>query len=136
MRFICTIFLILLFACGSPEPEPVLECYKLSATAYNSLPYQTRPGTPGNIAAWGDTLEPGMKSIAVSRDLIDSGFVHGAQVLIEGFEGDTFTVLDKMNYRFKRRIDIYMGRDVQKARNFGRQKRWVCLIVPDSSVSS
>lgn len=128
MRAIGIVLLILLYACSTPSDEPDMSCHKLTATAYNSLPYQTRPGTPGNIAAWGDTLEPGMKSIAVSRDLIDSGYVHGARVLIEGFEGDTFVVLDKMNYRFRRRIDIYMGVDVKKARNFGRQSKWVCLL--------
>jgi 3D (Asp-Asp-Asp) domain-containing protein len=122
-------FLIpLILSCDTDDSEVSMNCQKLTVTAYNSLPYQTRPGTPGNIAAWGDTLYPGMKSIAVSRDLIDSGFVHGALVLIEGFDGDTFVVNDKMNRRFLRRIDLYMGIDVRAARQYGRQKRWVCLL--------
>ena len=35
----------------------------------------------------------------------------------------TYTVLDKMSKRFKRRIDIFMGKDVQRAREWGVQKR-------------
>lgn len=115
-------------ACQEQATEQPLYCHKLVVTAYNSLPWQTRPDSEGNITAWGDTLVPGMKCIAVSRDLIDSGFVHGARVLIEGFEGDTFVVNDKMNRRFRKRIDLYMGVDVKAAKAFGRQKRWVCLL--------
>ena len=44
---------------------------EVTATAYNSVESQTL-GVP-NITAWGDTLVPGMKSIAVSRDLIANG---------------------------------------------------------------
>jgi len=122
------LFLLMICSACAENDELEMSCHKLTATAYNSLPYQTRPGTPGNIAAWGDTLFPGMKSIAVSRDLIDSGFVYGARVLIEGFEGDTFIVNDKMNRRFRRRIDLYLGVDVRAAKEFGRQRRWVCLL--------
>jgi 3D (Asp-Asp-Asp) domain-containing protein len=119
----------LFFAACSPEPaEENLKCFKVSATAYNSLPYQTRPGSAGNIAAWGDTLKPGMNAIAISRDLLDSGLVHNTRVLVEGFEGDTFLVKDKMHHRHRRKIDIYMGEDVKEARNFGYQKVWICLI--------
>ncbi|MCH2213655.1 MAG: 3D domain-containing protein [Flavobacteriales bacterium] len=125
-------FTFILFVSCEAEPHVDLKCFKVSATAYNSIPYQTRPGTLGNIAAWGDTLKPGMKSIAVSRDLLDSGLTKHSKVLIEGFQGDTFLVLDKMHYRFKRRIDLYMGLDVQKAKEFGFQKRWICLIQEES----
>ncbi|MEM9052394.1 MAG: hypothetical protein AAGC47_10115 [Bacteroidota bacterium] len=125
-------FIFILFVSCEDQPEADLKCFKVSATAYNSLPYQTRPGTAGNIAAWGDTLIPGMKSIAISRDLLDSGLTKHTKVLIEGFEGDTFLVLDKMHHRFRRRIDLYMGVDVQKAKEFGFQKRWICLIQEES----
>jgi hypothetical protein len=37
--------------------------------------------------AWGDTLEPGMKAIAVSRDLIRLGLVHNTYVTIEALPG-------------------------------------------------
>lgn len=69
-----------------------------------------------------------MNAIAISRDLLDSGLVHNTRVLVEGFEGDTFLVKDKMHHRHRRKIDIYMGEDVKEARNFGYQKVWICLI--------
>ncbi len=92
---------------------------KVTATAYNSLAYQTS-GDPA-ITAWGDTLKPGMKAIAISRDLLDSGFYHNMDVKIEGLEGN-YKVLDKMNRRWTRKIDIYMGTDVQAARNWGKRE--------------
>jgi 3D (Asp-Asp-Asp) domain-containing protein len=82
--------------------------------------WQTKKGNPA-LAAWGDTLVPGMKAIAVSRDLIDSGLTHNTKVFIEELN-DTFLVKDKMNRRWRKKIDIYMGTDVQKARNFGKKK--------------
>ncbi len=91
----------------------------VTATAYNSLPNQT-DSTP-DIAAWGDRLKPGMKSIAVSRDLIPKGLGHRAKVKIEGFDG-TYVVLDKMNKRWKKKIDIYMGKDAKAAKKWGRHK--------------
>lgn len=93
---------------------------EVTATAYNSHPSQT-DDTP-NVAAWGDRLQPGMRSIAVSRDLIRLGFVRGARVRIEGFPGRRFVVLDKMHYRWRRRIDIYMGDDIEAAREWGRRR--------------
>ncbi len=93
---------------------------EVTATAYNSHPSQT-DDTP-NVAAWGDRLQPGMRAIAVSRDLIPLGFVRGARVRVEGFPGRRFVVLDKMHYRWRRRIDIYMGNDIQAAREWGRRR--------------
>ncbi|WP_221409603.1 3D domain-containing protein [Marinoscillum furvescens] len=93
---------------------------QVQASAYNSIPAQTRPGT-GNIGAWGDTLKPGMKVIAVSRDLIAKGLTHNTAVKIHGLEG-TYLVKDKMNQRWTNKIDIYMGTDVQKALQWGIQE--------------
>ncbi|MGB3587376.1 MAG: hypothetical protein WBA23_12590, partial [Tunicatimonas sp.] len=74
------------------------------------------------IAAWGDKLKPGMKAIAVSRDLLNEyGLEHNAKVKIKGLPG-TYRVLDKMNKRWKKRIDIYMGTDISKAREWGKQQ--------------
>lgn len=92
----------------------------VTATAYNSLAYQTKASNP-NIAAWGDTLKPGMKVIAVSRDLIDSGLVHNKEVRIEGLDG-VYLVKDKMNKRYTKRVDVYMGVNVKKARKWGKKK--------------
>ncbi|MDR4504845.1 MAG: 3D domain-containing protein [Candidatus Scalindua sp.] len=88
------------------------------ATAYNSLANQTNKNPA--ITAWGDKLKPGMKSIAVSRDLIALGLVHKTEVSIEGFPG-TYKVLDKMNKKWKKRIDIYMGTDVKAAKKWGKK---------------
>ena len=100
-----------------PVGEDTIE---VTASAYNSHPNQT-DATP-YVAAWGDRLKPGMRSIAVSRDLIPLGFVRGARVRIEGFPGRRFVVLDKMHYRWRRRIDIYMGDDLEAARKWGKRR--------------
>ncbi|MDX5585475.1 MAG: hypothetical protein QNK20_11235 [Aureibaculum sp.] len=91
----------------------------VTVTAYNSLAYQT--SVDPNITAWGDSLVPGMKCIAVSRDLISRGLKHKTPVKIEGFDG-IFIVNDKMNKRWKNRIDIYMDNDVKKAKKWGKRK--------------
>ncbi|WP_293265711.1 hypothetical protein [Neptunomonas sp.] len=102
--------------CGCADKVNSLE---VTATAYTSSPQET-DSTP-SLAAWGDTLKPGMKSIAVSRDLIKIGLTHGVEVSIEGMEGK-YKVLDKMNKRWKQKIDIYMGKDIKKAKEWGKRK--------------
>lgn len=92
----------------------------VTASAFNSTRAQTGKGNP-NLTAWGDTIEPGMKILAVSRDLIKKGLDHNTEVIIEGFDG-VFIVKDKMHYRWKNKIDIYMGDNLKKARQFGRKK--------------
>ena len=98
---------------------PVRQELTVTATAYNSLPGQTQ-GDP-NVAAWGDRLAPGMRVVAVSRDLIGLGLTRGARVWIEGVEGE-YVVLDKTAARWTRRIDIYMGTDVEAALRWGKRK--------------
>ncbi|MFD1095885.1 3D domain-containing protein [Salegentibacter chungangensis] len=100
--------------------DKVWDTLEVSVSAYNSVPYQTGAGG-ANITAWGDTLKPGDKVIAVSRDLLEKGLDYNTPVKIQGFDG-VFLVKDKMHYRWKNKIDIYMGEDIQKARNFGRKK--------------
>jgi len=93
---------------------------RVTATAYTSHVNQT-DSTP-NIAAWGDRLKPGMKVIAVSRDLLtEYGLKHRQKVRIKGLEGE-YMVLDKMNKRWRKKIDIYMGMNIRKARKWGRRK--------------
>ena len=116
-------FLLILFIITSCKDKVVdkYEWHSLSVTvtAYNSLAYQT--SADPNITAWGDSLVPGMKCIAVSRDLISRGLKHNTPVKIEGFDG-IFIVKDKMNRRWKNRIDIYMDNDVKKAKKWGKRK--------------
>jgi 3D (Asp-Asp-Asp) domain-containing protein len=94
------------------------------ATAYNSTVKQT--DAHPNQGAWGDRLEPGMKVIAVSPDLVKLGLKRGTKVRIDGVEGE-WTVLDRTPSRYKMRIDLYMGLDVKAARKWGRKRvmiRW------------
>lgn len=94
----------------------------VTATAYNSLVYQTDLNP--NITAFGDSLQPGLKYIAVSRDLLKLGLKHNTPVIIGGLEG-VFLVKDKMHSRWRNSIDIYMGEDVKRAKNWGRKR--VCI---------
>ena len=92
---------------------------RVTATAYTSHHGQT-DSTPF-LAAWNNRLRPGMKSIAVSRDLLTKyGMRNGTKVRIGGLPG-IYRVRDKMNKRYKKRIDIYMGTDRQKALRWGRR---------------
>lgn len=100
----------------------------VTATAYNSLHGQGA-GADHALAAWGDRLTPGMKAIAVSRDLIPLGLDYNAEVQIEGLPG-TWQVKDKMHWRWKKKIDIYMGEDIQAARQWGRRKVTITFLAP------
>ena len=93
---------------------------KVTATAYNSFPSQTSKIHPG-ITAWGDSLRPGMKIIAVSKDLIALGLDYNTHVKIQG-DTSIYLVKDKMHSKWKNRIDIYMGKDKEKALKWGRKK--------------
>jgi 3D (Asp-Asp-Asp) domain-containing protein len=90
-----------------------------TATAYSSHRGQTDK-TPF-LAAWNNRLRPGMKSIAVSRDLLRRyGMRNGTKVRIGGLRG-YYRVRDKMNKRYRRRIDIYMGVNRRRALRWGRR---------------
>ena len=98
---------------------PRVRSVVVDATAYNSLPEQT--GEDTTLSASGHRLAPGMRAIAVSPDLVPLGLVHGRKVRIEGLHGE-WVVRDRMPARWKRRIDVYMGEDVEAARTFGRRR--------------
>ncbi|MDO6490948.1 MULTISPECIES: 3D domain-containing protein [unclassified Cellulophaga] len=97
----------------------VWKTLSVKATAYNSLAYQT--SLQPTIAAWGDSLSPGDKYIAVSKDLLQLGLKRDTKVKLEGFSG-IFLVKDKMHSKWRNRIDIYMGVDVEKAIEYGVKK--------------
>jgi 3D (Asp-Asp-Asp) domain-containing protein len=111
------LFLLLFFSpiivCG--ESNITLE---VTASAYTSHINQTSEDP--RLTAWGDVLTPNTKGIAVSRDLIELGLDHNMVVNIEGLPGK-YIVLDKMNERWKNKIDIYMGEDVLKAKQWGEK---------------
>jgi 3D (Asp-Asp-Asp) domain-containing protein len=99
------------------QPEASRErTLRVKASAFNSLQGQT--DSSPNIGAWGDPLTPGMKAIAVSADLIELGLARGQRVRIHGLDGE-YVVADRMSRRWERKIDIYMGKDVKAARNWG-----------------
>ncbi len=104
---------------ASASADSVERALAVTATAYNSLPGQT--DSEPDLAAWGDSLAPGMKVIAVSRDLIPLGLDHRTSVKIEGLPG-VYLVLDKMHQRWTKRIDIYMGHDLDAARSWGKRQ--------------
>ena len=92
---------------------------RVTATAYSSHAKQT-DSTPF-LAAWNNRIRPGMKIIAVSRDMLTKyGLRNGSRVKIGGLSG-YYTVRDKMNKRYRKRIDIYMGMNRRKALRWGRR---------------
>lgn len=120
MRILILAVLLCIYSCKKRTASPyVWETIEVTATAYNSLAYQTSSNP--HITAFGDSLKPGLRYIAVSRDLLKKGLNHNTLVKIEGLEG-TYLVKDKMNKRWRNRIDLYMGTDVKAARQWGKRK--------------
>lgn len=122
MRFTLIVLLIICFGCKDKENnfenQYVWESKKVTASAYNSLEYQTNSNP--HITAFGDSLIPGLKYIAVSRDLLRLGLKHNTPIKIEGLDG-VYLVKDKMHTRWKNHIDIYMGIDIKAAKQWGRR---------------
>jgi 3D (Asp-Asp-Asp) domain-containing protein len=123
-RLSAIFFLLLAFVCAScaairPVPSEYENSLRVTAAAYNSLASQT--DAKPNVGAWGDTIAPGVKAIAISPDLGSLGLGRGTKVRIEGLPGE-YVVLDLMPARWKRHIDIYMGDDVKAARTWGRRQ--------------
>jgi 3D (Asp-Asp-Asp) domain-containing protein len=118
--------LALAFACArparerAPEPKPPPETSALvTASAYNSHPDQTQ-GDPF-LTASGRRLEPGMRALAVSPDLLEAGLDFGTRVRVEGMEGE-WVVLDRLPDGRRRSIDLYFGLDEEAALRFGRKR--------------
>ncbi len=131
--------LVLLVGCKGEEKQQLdlhdWQPINVTVTAYNSLPRQTT-ALNANIAAWGDTLKPGMKTIAVSRDLMRKGLKYNTMVRIDTFP-DTFLVKDKMHFRHRNKIDVYMGVNKRKAKEWGKKKLTIFYLKEkDSSLLS
>lgn len=114
------ILLAIIWRMAKHGDRPQIRTLAVTATAYNSLAAQTDRDSP-NVAAWGDTLYPGMRVIAVSRDLLDTGLVRNTLVEIVGLPGK-YRVVDKMNRRWRKRIDIYMGLNRDSAMLWGKRE--------------
>lgn len=103
----------------------------VKASAYNSVRSQA-DSTP-TITAFGERLRPGMRTIAVSRDLEALGLRHGTVVRIDELPGE-WRVADRMGRRWTKTIDLYFGLDVRAAREWGRRNvtvRWDHPLEPD-----
>jgi 3D (Asp-Asp-Asp) domain-containing protein len=125
---LCAVFLS---ACASRRPAPApgpapprARELEVTATAFNSTEAQT-DASP-STTAFGLRLCPGMKVVAVSRDLEALGLTSGVRIRIEGLDGD-WQVGDRMDERWTRKIDVYFGDDVEAAKRFGKRRvtiRW------------
>ncbi len=120
LRYSAFIVYIVFLSCNSTQEKQYDVSIEVTATAYNSVENQTKKGNIG-LTAWGDTLVPGEKAIAVSRDLIKKGLTHNTKVEIEGQDG-IYIVKDKMNKRWSKKIDIYFGTNENAAKEWGKQK--------------
>ncbi|NQT30478.1 MAG: 3D domain-containing protein [Candidatus Saganbacteria bacterium] len=96
---------------GKIKGYMVVKSGAVVATAYNSLASQT-DSTPW-ITASGTRCRKGV---------IASNFLpFGTKVRIDGFGDQIFTVEDRMNRRYTKRIDIWF-RSYKDAMRFGRRK--------------
>ncbi|MAS11597.1 MULTISPECIES: 3D domain-containing protein [Gammaproteobacteria] len=118
--------------CASEEADSAVawETMEVTATSFTLAEEETKRGNVG-LTAFGDQLEPGDKAIAVSRDLIRMGLTHGTKVRVEGLPG-TYTVQDKMNKRWKNKIDILFKKR-SRALEWGRQNIEIEYQVADAS---
>ena len=124
-KFIGYLLLVLSLTFSVHSYASSLKKLNVTATAYNSVSAQTDSNP--SIAAWGDRLKPGMKAIAVSRDLLKMGLKRGSKVKISGLPGE-YVVLDKMHHRWRRKIDIYMGNNIKAARKWGKRTVTITLL--------
>lgn len=120
-RFLCLAGLLLavLYPAQCSAAKSGYHSTVVMVTAYNAEPGQTS-GNP-RVGAWGDKLTLDKRPIAVSRDLLSRGLSQGTRVVIQGYE-QAFTVLDKMGPGITNSVDIYMGSQIKKARQFGRKR--------------
>lgn len=130
MRF--SIVICLLFLGCKADEKYVWKSLNVKVSAYNSVPEQT--DEEPFIGAWGDSLSYRQKSVAISRDLIKLGFKHNTKVMIEGLPG-VYLVKDKMAARWTKRIDIYMGDKVEKAKKWGVKDLSIVYAVEKDSVT-
>lgn len=122
----------ILISCKSEE-KYIWKPIEVKVSAYNSVPSQTDDSPL--VGAWGDSLSTKQKSVAVSRDLISLGLKHNTKVMIEGLPG-VYLVRDKMAARWTKRMDIYMGDKVEKAKKWGVKKLSIVYAVEKDSVQN
>jgi 3D (Asp-Asp-Asp) domain-containing protein len=94
----------------------------VNAMAYTSCSPKKSKRTPQRAprGAWGDTLTPDVKAVAVSPDLLEMGLDRGDVIKIEGLPGE-YKVLDVMHSRHDKTIDIFYGNDKCGAMEWGKR---------------
>ena len=97
--------------------QELVKVILVTATIYHADPNQT-DDTPFITASGAHIMEccPGQhRWIAVSRDLEELGFIFGARVRITGTDGfdGVWTVQDRMNSRWTRRIDLLVDKSIK-----------------------
>jgi 3D (Asp-Asp-Asp) domain-containing protein len=89
----------------------------VTATIYHADPKQTNADflTTASLKKINPDNPQGHRWIAVSRDLEPLGFKMGTKVLIEGAGemNGVWTVQDRMNKRWKHRIDFLVNKDMK-----------------------
>lgn len=121
---------ILVTGCASRRPTAPAPAHRggvqelvVTAHAYTSSVEET-DATP-TLSASGTQLQPGMRALAVSGDLLSMGLAYGTKVEVEGL--GEWVVLDRMGDAHRRSIDLYMGDDREAALTFGKRRvriRW------------
>jgi len=98
----------------------ILAVASVVATIYHADPAQCNDDflTTASLKTINEDNPEGHRWIAVSRDLEKHGFVFGAKVCVEnaGDMNGVWTVEDRMNKRWKKRIDFL----VNKTRKYGK----------------
>ncbi len=87
------------------ESKQCIESIYVTVVSYSNVPSQTSSNP--DITAFNYKLRPGM--IAVSRDLLDMGFIPGRKVWLEGI--GVYTIGDVMNARFKLTVDVFIPKE-------------------------
>ena len=87
------------------------------ATIYHADPAQCNEDylTAASMKEINEANPQGHRWIAVSRDLEKHGFVFGTRVCVEGagqLDGE-WTVEDRMNRRWRKRIDFLVNKDIK-----------------------
>lgn len=95
----------------------ILTFVMVTATIYHADPRQTNEDylTTASLKTINSQSPGSHRWLAVSRDLEPLGFVFGAQVCVEGageMDG-IWTVEDRMNKRWKKRIDFLVDYEIK-----------------------
>jgi len=123
-RWVMIFAAISLTGCGEQAesgdaPASPTHSMTVTATAYTASRRET-DSTP-YTTAFNEKLRMDDRIIAVSRDLEKMGLTHNTLVRIEGRDG-VYRVGDRTHKRWRKRIDIFMGKDRKRALKWGKRK--------------